>query len=133
MTEDPQSRQSGDPSVSGPGLEGAGDRKVTLRIDDSRMSTVYANAFRTMATSEELSLDLGVNSIRPSTQQQGGVEVVFDTSTRLIMNYYMAKRMAMALGRVVRNYEQRFGELELDPKQRARGAESGDIIDPEST
>lgn len=130
MSEHAPTPESGDPNISGPGLEGAGNRKVRLRIDDSKIENVYANAFRTMATAEELSLDLGVNSLRPASGEQNTVEVVFESSTRLIMNYYMTKRLAIALGRLVRNYEQQFGELELDPKKRAQGgASSGDMME----
>jgi len=129
MSDQSSTPESGDPNISGPGLEGAGNRSVRLRIDDSKIENVYANAFRTTATAEELSLDLGVNSLRPSTREENAIDVVFESSTRLIMNYYMAKRLALALGRLVRNYEQRFGELELDPKKRAQFGATGDIAE----
>ncbi|MEC9373328.1 MAG: DUF3467 domain-containing protein [Planctomycetota bacterium] len=123
-----------DSPISGPGLEGADGRKVRLRISEANRSTGYTNAFRTMATAEEVGIDLGVNAMAAATDDSQTIEVVFDVNHRLIMNYYMAKRLAIALGRIVRGYEQQFGELELDPRKRTRpgATSSGGMLDSDT-
>jgi hypothetical protein len=122
MSEQPHA-QGVEGQVSGPGFDEAasGERNVRLRIDESKIQKAYANAFRTQATAEELSIDFGVNSLRPVPDQPDTIEVAFEADHRLIVNFYMAKRLALALGRIVRAYEERFGELEIDPRKRTRG------------
>ncbi len=44
-----------------------GQQQVTLRVDESKMASSYANAFRTHATAEEVILDFGLNL--PGAQQ----------------------------------------------------------------
>lgn len=99
-------------------------KQVRLRVDYTGMSTTYANAFKTNATSEEVIIDLGLNMVVPTAQSQGDPEVagdiLFQVSNRLIVNYYNAKRLALSLGQVVRAYEEKFGELKLTPADRAK-------------
>ena len=63
-------------------------------------------------------LDFGLNHVRPTGNKEQPVEIVFQSSTRLIMSYFSAKRLAVALARVVRRYEQEFGEIELNAANR---------------
>lgn len=103
-------------------------RQVRLRVNDQNLETLYANAFRSSNSAEELFLDLGVNTIvrSPASGNEdngdgdasSGGEIRFDVSHRVIMNYYTAKRMAMLLSNVVRQHEQRFGELKLNAAER---------------
>ncbi|MHC4482435.1 MAG: DUF3467 domain-containing protein [Planctomycetota bacterium] len=95
-----------------------GQRQIRVRIDESNLKTSYASGFRPTATAEEVILDFGLNIVQPSAQQQGPREVVFQANNRIIMNYYSAKRLAIALGHIVRRLEQEFGELELDAAKR---------------
>ena len=39
---------------------------------------------------------------------------------RIVMNYYATKRLAIALGQLVRRYEDQFGELELNASKRKK-------------
>ena len=100
--------------------EQTGHQQVRLTVDERNLQSCYANAFRTNATAEEVMLDFGVNQARPPSQPQGQPEIVFQVSQRVILNYYSAKRMAIALGQLIRRYEEQFGELELDVAKRAR-------------
>lgn len=102
-------------------------RQVRLRVNDQDLETFYANAFRSSNSAEELFLDLGINTVvRASAPENpdGGNgeapegEIRFDVSHRVVMNYYTAKRMAMLLSNVVRQHEQRFGELKLNAAER---------------
>ncbi len=96
-------------------------KQVRLRIDTSGMGTTYANAFKTNATSEEVIVDLGLNTVVPNAQGQDDVagEILFQVNNRLILNYYTAKRLALSLGQLVRGYEEKFGELKLNVADRA--------------
>ena len=95
-------------------------RQVRLTIDEREVQTSYANAFRTNATAEEVILDFGVNQARPPAKPQGPPEIVFQVNQRLILNYYSAKRLSLALEQVIRRHEEHFGTLELDVAKRAR-------------
>lgn len=99
-------------------------QQVRLRLNQQHMSTSYANAFRTNATADEVILDIGLNQVIPTGAGAGGAsgdiaaEIQFDVSHRVIMNYFTAKRMAITLGQIVRQHEERFGELKLNVADR---------------
>lgn len=95
-------------------------QQVRLRLDESKMTTSYANAFRTNGTPEEVMLDFGVNVVNPAQQQGAQPEIVFQVDKRIIMNYYSAKRLAITLSQLVRRHEEQYGELELDVQKRQR-------------
>ncbi len=44
--------------------------------------------------------------------------MVMEVTTRVAMNYFAAKRLALALSQAVQRYEQQFGPIELDPRRR---------------
>lgn len=95
-----------------------GQKKVRIRIDESNINTSYVSGFRPTMGPEELMLDFGLNHVRPTGNKEQPVEIVFQASNRLIMSYFSAKRLAVALSRVVRRYEQEFGEIELNAANR---------------
>lgn len=99
-------------------------QQLKLNIDQHDVRTEYANAFRTNGTAEEVMLDFGINQVAPPTKNQVQPEINFRISQRVIMNYYSAKRLAMALGQLVRRHEEQFGELELDVNKRVRRGEN---------
>ena len=103
----------------------AGDQprqEVRLRIDERNLHTSYANAFRSDATAEEVMIYFGLNLVNPVPSQQGTPEFIFQVSERIIMNYAMAKRLALTLGRMIRRHEEQFGEIELDLAKRRKDA-----------
>lgn len=97
-----------------------GQKKLRVRIDETNVKTSFANGFRPAATPEEVILDLGLNTTRMTGQQDVPYEVVFKAENRIIMSYYATKRLAIALGQLVRRYEEQFGELELDASKRKK-------------
>ncbi len=101
--------------------EPAGDpqQQVALRMDERDLSTGYANAFRTNATPEELVVDFGYNAVGPAPDG-GQPQITFKLSNRVIMNYYTAKRLALSLGQVIRQYEDAYGEIELNADERRK-------------
>ena len=98
--------------------EQTGQRQVRLRINEQNMQTCYANAFRTNGTAEEVMLDFGLNLANPAPQPEGEAEIIFTVSQRVILNYFSAKRLAVALSQAIRRHEQQFGEIELDVTKR---------------
>lgn len=95
-----------------------GQQKIRVHIDERNLQTSYASGFRPVATAEEVMLDFGLNIIRPSADKQGEREIIFQANNRIVINYYSAKRMALALGHIIRRYEQEFGEIELSAAKR---------------
>ena len=100
--------------------EQTGQRQVQLRIDEAKMETCYANAFRTNGTAEEVMLDFGLNVAMPGATPDVQQQILFQVNQRVILNYYSAKRLAVALGQLIRRHEQQFGEIELDVAKRSK-------------
>ncbi len=88
-----------------------GQQQVQLRIDESKMNTTYANTIRTSTTNDELVMDFGLNLPMQHPGQQP--MIVFNVGSRVVMNWAAAKRLAMTVGGAVRQYEDRFGEIEV--------------------
>jgi hypothetical protein len=86
-------------------------RQIQLRIDESKMNTTYANTIRTSTTQDEVVLDFGMNLPVPGPDNQPAL--LFAVGSRVIMNWSGAKRLAISLGQVVRQYEERSGEIQL--------------------
>ncbi len=99
-----------------------GQQQVRLNIDERNLKTGYANAFRTSGTAEEVMLDFGLNLVGPPVQQDGKQtpQIVFQVNERIVLNYFSAKRLAIALSQLVRRHEEQFGEIELDVAKRAK-------------
>ncbi len=82
-------------------------REVTLRIDESEMSSCYANTIRSYSTTDEVILDLGMNMPVPGKDDQ----IVFKVKQQAVLNWRTAKRLALSLSGLVRQHEERFGEI----------------------
>lgn len=91
--------------------QGNQQRQVQLRIDESKMTTTYANTIRTSTTPDEVVLDFGVNLPVPSQEQTPVIG--FNVGSRVVMNWRGAKRLAISLGQVIRQFEERNGEIPL--------------------
>lgn len=83
--------------------------------DYSTLSTIYTNFCRVNVTPEELVLDFGL-----STQLTPNPSEPVRMTHRIVMNFYTAKRLMMALHNVVQKHENEYGVLELDFTRRAR-------------
>ncbi|MBL8763005.1 MAG: DUF3467 domain-containing protein [Phycisphaerae bacterium] len=86
-------------------------QQVQLRIDESRMDTTYANTIRTSTTPDEVVLDFGINLPMPSPD--GKPLISFNVGSRIVLNWRGAKRLAISLGQVIRQFEERNGEIPL--------------------
>ena len=78
-----------------------------INWDDSKMSSSYANVCNAAGTREEVVLFFGISN--PS--QTGEPEVSVQLSQRVIMSPFAAKRLAALLNAVVKQYEDRWGQL----------------------
>ncbi|MBX3402065.1 MAG: DUF3467 domain-containing protein [Phycisphaeraceae bacterium] len=94
-------------------------QQVQLRIDESKMTTTYANTIRTSTTGDEVVLDFGVNLPMPTPDNQPAL--LFSVNSRVVMNWRGAKRLAISLGQVIRQFEERNGEIQLNPPQQQQG------------
>ncbi len=102
------------PQTTGPAIGDQPGQQMQLQIREEKMVTVFSNIFRLSATHEDLFLDFAVNMQhhdKPNT-------VVMDVNTRVAMSFYAAKRLALALSQAVQRYEQVYGPIQLDPRQR---------------
>ncbi|TVQ61634.1 MAG: DUF3467 domain-containing protein [Phycisphaerales bacterium] len=98
-------------------------RQIQLRIDESKMTTTYSNTIRTSTTQDEVVMDYGMNM--PVQGQDGQPAMLFAVGSRVIMNWQAAKRLAISLGQVIRQYEERHGEIELQNQPRPAGPQGG--------
>jgi len=87
-------------------------QQVRLNIDESKMHTAYANTIRTSTTGDEVVLDFGINLPMPTQDNQPAM--LFTVGSRVVMNWRGAKRLAISLGQVIRQFEERNGEIQLN-------------------
>jgi hypothetical protein len=103
-----------------PAGAGGEQQQVQVLLDERELKTTYSNAYRIHQSMEEVVLDLGFNmpNPNPNPQQGGQAQLLFKVTDRVIMNYSVAKRLAMSLGQMIKRYEQQFGEIPAQPGQR---------------
>jgi len=83
-----------------------------ITFDDRECADVYCNFFSLASTPEEMVLNLGViNQERANTVK---------LNARVFLNYYNAKRLLMGLAQTIRQYEEKWGVIEIDPSKRQK-------------
>jgi Protein of unknown function (DUF3467) len=82
----------------------------TVNWDDSQMRTSYANVVNASATREEISVFFGANMTWSLNDKR---EFNVRLNDRVVLSPFAAKRLSILLAAVVREYEQRFGRLEV--------------------
>lgn len=88
-------------------------QQVQIRVDETKMTTSYANTIRTNTSLDEIVLDFGLN-LPMQTGQGQQPTMVFAVGSRVVMNWAGAKRLASSLQQAITSYEERFGEISLD-------------------
>jgi hypothetical protein len=81
-----------------------------IKWDDSSMKSAYANVCNVSSTREEVVLLFGVNQ----AWNRGQKEMTIQLTDRIIVSPFAAKRLSMLLGAVVKEYESRFGALDIE-------------------
>lgn len=82
-----------------------------IKWDDSKMKSSYANVCNVTSTREEVVMLFGVNQ----AWNRGQKEIEIQLADRIIVSPYAAKRLAVLLDGVVKEYEKRFGTLSVEP------------------
>jgi Protein of unknown function (DUF3467) len=90
------------------GVESAPQKEPTLKWDDSKMQTTYSNAVNVTSTREEVSIFFGTNQTWNVGEDN---QVNVQLSDRIVLNPYAAKRLALLLTGILKEYESRFGTL----------------------
>ena len=81
-----------------------------IKWDDANMRSSYANVCNVTSTREEVVMLFGINQ----AWNRGQKEVTIQLTDRIIISPYAAKRMVMLLDGVVKEYEKRFGALNVE-------------------
>jgi len=89
-----------------------------IKWDDSNMKSAYANVCNVSSTREEVVLLFGVNQ----AWNRGQKEVVIQLTDRIIVSPFAAKRLSLLLNSVVKEYESRFGTLNIEAQAVQSGA-----------
>jgi hypothetical protein len=84
-------------------------------LDDKHANIAYANFARVTATPEEVIMDFALN---PNPFMTGRQEI--PVAQRLILNFYTAKRLLMALNHTLQRHESTYGSVELNLMRRAQ-------------
>jgi hypothetical protein len=83
---------------------------MKIKWDDSMMKSSYANVCNITSTREEVVLLFGMNQ----AWNRGQKEVTIQLTDRIVISPFAAKRMSMLLDSVVKEYEKRFGPLNIE-------------------
>jgi len=83
---------------------------MKIKWDDSNMKSSYANVCNVTSTREEVVMLFGMNQ----AWNRGQKEVTIHLTDRIVVSPYAAKRLSMLLGGVVKEYESRFGTLNIE-------------------
>jgi hypothetical protein len=84
--------------------------QTRIKWDDTAMKSSYANVCNVTSTREEVVMLFGINQ----AWNRGQKEVTIQLTDRIIISPYAAKRLVMLLEGVVKEYEKRFGALNVE-------------------
>jgi len=82
-----------------------------VKWDDSNMKTSYANVVNAASTREEVTMFFGTNQ---TWNVADAKELVVKLSDRIVLSPFAAKRLHLLLGTVLKEYESRYGTLDLE-------------------
>jgi hypothetical protein len=83
---------------------------MKIKWDDSNMKSAYANVCNVTSTREEVVMLFGMNQ----AWNRGQKEVTIQLTDRIVISPFAAKRLSTLLNNVVKEYETRFGTLNID-------------------
>ena len=81
----------------------------TVRFDDAGITNAYANVCNVSSSREEVVLVFGMNN----AWERDASEVRVKLNSRVILSPFAAKRLAMLLDSVIKQYEARFGGMDV--------------------
>ncbi len=80
-----------------------------IHWDDTNMKSVYANVCNVSGTREEIVLLFGMNQAWHSAQE----DVTIQLADRVVLSPFVAKRLALLLNSVIKDYETKYGTLDV--------------------
>jgi hypothetical protein len=86
-------------------------RQAQLRWDDRKMATNFANVVNIQSTREQVDLFFGTNQTWNIANEK---TLSIELNNRLILSPFAAKRLSVALAGVMREYEARYGALDVE-------------------
>ncbi len=99
------------------GSSASSDAKAPrVRWDDSNMKSSYANVVNATSSREEVTLFFGTNQTWNASDDQFTVQL----TERIILNPFAAKRLILLLGSVLKEYESRYGVLEIETQKQQK-------------
>jgi hypothetical protein len=105
MANEKSGKETGAPT--GSPKQAAGQPKIVW--DDSDIRSAYANVANVAGGREEIVLLFGMNQAWHAGQK----EVKVKLTDRIVLSPFAAKRLAILLNNVLKDYEKRYGELEV--------------------
>lgn len=87
----------------------------TVKFDDAGITNAYANVCNVSSSREEVVLVFGMNN----AWERDASEVRVKLNSRVILSPFAAKRLALLLDNVIKQYEARFGAMEVGAIQTA--------------
>ncbi|MDH4098716.1 MAG: DUF3467 domain-containing protein [Nitrospira sp.] len=81
----------------------------TVKFDDTGITNAYANVCNVSSSREEVVLVFGMNN----AWERDASEVRVKLNSRIILSPFAAKRLAMLLDSVIKQYEGRFGSMDV--------------------
>lgn len=87
----------------------------TVKFDDTGITNAYANVCNVSSSREEVVLVFGMNN----AWERDASEVRVKLNSRVILSPFAAKRLALLLDNVVKQYEARFGAMDVGLVQQA--------------
>ena len=101
----------------------------TVDWDDSQMTSSYANVVNASSTREEVMLFFGTNQTwNPTPDRKFEVKL----NDRVVLNPHAAKRLWILLGAILKEYESRFGAINMGGAATAAKASSNGAAKPVS-
>ena len=85
----------------------AGAQDQRIRMNTASVKSSYCNMVNVTTTREEVVMNFGINE----SWDQGVAEYDVRLEHRIVMSPFAAKRLALMLGKLVTEYEGRYGEL----------------------
>jgi hypothetical protein len=95
---------------AGEGADSAvGTAQRKIHWDDTNMRSVYSNVCNVAGTREEIVLLFGMNQAWHSAQE----DVTIQLADRIVLSPFVAKRLALLLNSVIKDYETKYGSLDV--------------------
>jgi hypothetical protein len=101
--------------------EASGQRTITVKWDDSEITNSYANVCNVSSSREEVVMVFGINK----AWEKGGNDLTVKLNNRIILSPFAAKRLSLLLDNVLKQYEARFGAMDLGMNRQAESTQKG--------